>query len=200
MGYVNAIIKLEGTSAKQAFDKEMNDDKVICRTSEDDSDFTGDFLGECTFAFDKYDKENEDKAEELISAEGCGNEYIIDYVDLGIVRYELIELAQRDINCDTKFDFRYIVTSIENSERPIDGIYYGSILEANSFAYELSINNLENYIVRKKYVPIDGYDSDITTQIHIKVTKFADKPVIEETSNIKIREIHKYMFYGWSPY
>ena len=200
MGLESFITNVEGISAEEAFNKKVEEDKIIYGTDGFGSDLIACSLGENTFTFKEFDDNNIIKAERFISMERNGRDYIADYIDLGIARYELVEVIQNDKACNLKFELRYIITSDENSEIPVDNVYYETIEAANDIAKKLAIDKGVNYKVRKKHVNVDKSINDVVTDIRVKVSEFRHKPDIEETSNIKIKEIHKYMFYGWGPY
>lgn len=147
-------------------------------------------LGECTLKFDKYDKDNEIKAQKHIKEMNYGEECIANYIDLGVVEYETIEIKKEDIKNDIKIEYSIVeMVIMDNNIKYIDTGYASSNLEyIESKAAELALETGNQFHIMKK---ISYFESVIK---FVKTKKSDEKPQVED--NQKVNEKHKYIFYG----
>lgn len=197
MGATNFDEIIIGESASKCFD-------ILSRQAEFDygcDAYNGSIstcdLGSCTLSFDKYLKSNEKKAYDHIKDKKYGSKWIANYVDLGVVEYELLTVKKEKKECNAKYKMKYVICELQRGCFVKTNYSFEKIKDAESKAIELALENPDiDYSVSKDYVVESGKNTNCILTIDKKVYK--SKPKASLKPNQKLIEKHKYIFYGWA--
>ena len=184
---------IEGENPKKCFEK-LVQQSIISRYCESyDGTIAICEFGKCTLQFDKYLNSNEEKALKYIEDNEDISIDIANYIDLGIVEYELVNIYMINEDNIEENGIRYYILKREgfNFSNIVEFEY--TLNEANNKAMELKINNPnEDFIVCK--------NNSVCTKFGVEKIKYKNKPKLNLKENQKLLEIHKYLFYGWARY
>lgn len=197
MGAESFQKEIIGTSARECYDYLV--DEAINEYGQsiyNGTIATCDF-GVCTLKFDKYLKSNEKKAEDHIDFKDNGDKWRTDYVDLGVIEYELITIKKEKRKYSSKYKLKYVILE-KCGDRYVQTNYsFEKIKNAEEQAIKLSLENIDKkYRVSKEYVVVEGNNINFDLIVEKKVCK--NKPKVTLKPNQKLIEKHKYIFYGWA--
>lgn len=154
-------------------------------------------LGFCTLSFDTYLKSNEKKAREYIEYKDYGDKWRTDYVDLGVMEYELITIKKEKRLYSAKYKLKYVILEKVGDVYIQTNYYFDKSIDAEKEAIKLSLENIDKkYRISKEYVAISG--NNINSDLIVEKKTYKNKPKLKLKSNQKIIEKHKYIFYGWA--
>ena len=197
MGATNFVEEAMGFSAEECFG--MLCGEAIYENGNDSYNGTISTcsLGSKRLSFSKYSKANEKKAYDYINKEENGQKWSADYIDLGVVEYEVITYKKKHTGNTPEYKMKYTVkigyfddiTSVRS---------FDTKKEADDYAIMYAVKNGINTRIRtvKEYVLINGEDT--TTMIEVESKTYKSKPKLKPMPNRTIREVHKYLFYGWA--
>ena len=148
--------------------------------------------------FDKYSKSNENKAEKYINKrmDDMGKRDC-EYIDLGVVRYDVIKTTKKKNNNNKKpiFKKRFVVygeSFMSNNKRKKS---FDKLSDAEQFAFAQKMKNPDwDVVIKNEYVLIDG--NNVVETIETTITQKKSRPK-SVGKNTVVKEIHKYLFYGW---
>lgn len=196
MGAINFIETGEGRSAREVYDRLVAE--AIRYHGNDDYNGTISTceLGRKRLSFDIFKKSNEEKALKFIEDDDYGKKWIADYIDLGVIRYEVYTFKKKNTGNKPKYKMMYTVNQLSGFEfKTIKA--FETKKEADDYAVSLAIKYPNaNFVVEKEYVLTKG--NSITTEIIREVKTYKKKPKLEPMPNRVIVPIHKFMFYGWA--
>ena len=146
MGAISFEQEVTARSAKEAFDILI--EKADYRDGRDmyNGSINTCSMGVCKKKFDKYLKSNEDKARDFIAKNNCGEKWIANYIDLGVIKYESVTYKRihRD-GASKNYRMKYQVFEYDDMSRdydiPMEDLYYDTKQEADKKALQLAIKN-----------------------------------------------------------
>lgn len=194
MGAISFIEQGEGRSAEEVFGILVSE--ATFRHGNDGYNGTINTcsLGKKRLSFEKFKKGNLTKANKFIEKDSNGRKWVADYIDLGVIRYEVYTFKKKHTGNNPKYKMQYSVKGNLNST-PIKS--FQTKKEADDYALKLAIKNPEGYYkVEKEYVLVEG--NSTTTVIEKETKVYQTKPKLKPMPNRVIVPIHKFMFYGWA--
>ena len=150
----------------------------------------------CKKVSDIYNKSVDKKAYKIIENDNYGRKWEAKALDLGIVRYEVIRVKKVVPKTKKKAEFkqRYAVILLNSNKMKA---HFETKKEADEDALKRILKNPnEEYIVCKRSININNGD-DTVTEFKVEVSERKSKPKNIPTGCI-LREIHKYLFYGFA--
>jgi phosphoribosylformylglycinamidine (FGAM) synthase PurS component len=152
-------------------------------------------LGRCKMKFDTYTKANEEKARKIIEKDGYGQKWVADYIDLGVVCYDVVTVKKKNTQYNAKYKQQFVVCD-EASLNPVRNYHYDTKPMADEKAMELTLqaSGSADFIVRKMMVKLLG--NDVVSRFMVEKKSYGGKPKLNPMKNRKIIEIHRYLFYG----
>lgn len=148
-------------------------------------------------SFDTYSKTNENKAEKYINKhmDDMGKRDC-EYIDLGVVQYDIIKTTKKKVDKKKPvFKKRFVVyceSFMGNNKRKKS---FDKISDAEQFAFAQKMKNSDwDVVIKNEYVLIDG--NNVVETIETTVTQKKSRPK-SVGKNTVVKEIHKYLFYGW---
>jgi len=149
-------------------------------------------LGGCTLRFDKFTKTNLKKAEKFVEERGLGQKGRVNFVDFGIVGWDIIEVKKEVKKATPKYESKYIVRN-SNGENEAS---FNKKTDADRYAVQRALEGIGRYYVEKGYVLVDG-DSVVTETVRtVKRHKSITKPKLVEKENRLVKPVYKYLIYG----
>lgn len=200
MGASNFIETGYGSNAGEVFDllvKDAEYEKGHDRYNGTIS--TCSYVG-CKKVADVYTKSVDKKAYKIIEDDNYGRKWEAKALDLGVVRYEIVRIKKVIPKSKKKAEFRqrYAVMLLDSY-----GVLYKmkahfeTKKEADEDALKRILKNPnEKYVVCKKAININNGD-DTVTEFKVEVSERKSKPKTIPAGCI-LREIHKYIFYGFA--
>lgn len=196
MGAISFVLEGIGVSASSVFDS-----LVAKATYEHGNDpYNGSIntcnMGRMTKSYPKYTKTREESAIKFANSDMKNvGKRVANYIDLGVVHYEVITLKKEHTGAKPRYKMQYVVKNGIFDSKTIKG--FDTKKEADDYAISLAIKSPKSDLyVEKEYVLIEG--KSITTLIVKDVKTYKSKPNLKPMPNRIIRPIHKYIFYGWA--
>lgn len=150
--------------------------------------------------FDKYSKANEKKAEKYINKHMHDmGKWDCEYIDLGVVRYDVVKATKKKANKEKPtFKKMFVVywetfsASGRRNKKSFD-----RLVDAENFAFDkkLELGDNSDVFIKNEYVLVDG--NNVVETIETTVTQKKSRPK-SVGKNTVVKEIHKYLFYGWA--
>lgn len=198
MGAINFIETGEGRSAREVYDRLVAEAIHYHGNDAYNGTISTCELGRKRLSFDIFKKSNEKKALKFIEDNDYGEKWITDYIDLGVIRYEVYTFKKKNTRNKPKYKMMYTVNQLSGFEfKTIKA--FETKKEADDYAVSLAIKYPNaDFVVEKEYVLTEG--NSITTEIIREVKTYKTKPKLKPMPNRIIVPIHKYMFYGWASY
>lgn len=148
-------------------------------------------------SFDKYSKSNENKAEKYINKhmDDMGKRDC-EYIDLGVVRYDIIKTSKKKVDKRKPvFKKRFVVyceSFMGNNKRKKS---FDKLSEAEQVAFVQKMKYPDwDVLIKNEYVLTDG--NNVVETIETTITQKKSRPK-SVGKNTVVKEIHKYLFYGW---
>lgn len=158
-------------------------------------------MGRLKKSYAKYSERNEKLAYGLIEDDNYGRKHSADYIDLGVVEYQVITLKKETVKSKqpvirTKYTVK--ASKWDNFSISTSSIvkYFDTKKEADDYALKLALRDNKEYEVHKEGIVIEG--DTLQTRIVQEVKSYKTKPSLKPMPNRKILEYHKYLFYGWA--
>lgn len=149
--------------------------------------------------FDKYSKSNEKKALDFIKQELAKDKISkreCAFVDLGVTHYEVITVQKESSKKSVPVWKKMFVVYYSHRESD-EPKAFSSKREAEAFAMKKKLENIENPVcIKNEYVLTKG-DSTVEKLVYKKVEK-KTKPNLKAMPNRIVKEIHKFIFYGYA--
>lgn len=149
---------------------------------------------------DSYKESNYKKAMKMIEDDDYGEKWIAKYIDLGVVEYRLMK--PKKINTEKekpKYKLSYVVKENDYMSSKNTTIHnklsFDTKSEAVSKAMQLASNNNKTYCINREYVIEKGNPEVARIEIEEKSYKSKPKNI---PKGCAIKEIHKYIFFGWA--
>lgn len=169
-------------------------EKVLNDETYDGSILTCD-LGECTLSFDRYLKSNEKKAQIHIEKLNYGSECVADYIDLGIVQYQVLTIKKNKEKLSSKAKLKYTIEKLDGENFVKTPYSYEKYIDAKEKAIKLICESSGvKFIITKDYEFPNN--DNVCTEFEIKRQNFNNKPIKNLKPNQFLIEKHKYIFYG----
>lgn len=160
---------------------------------------TCDYSG-CRKIADIYTKSVDKKAMKIIEDEDYGQKWEARALDLGVVRYDIIYVKKRipTIRKKAEYKLRYAVMKYEDNGFLAKVVsHFATKTEADEEAVKLILKNPNiGYYVSKRMINISNGE-DKVTEFKVEVSERKSKPK-NVPKGCALREIHKYVFYGWA--
>lgn len=196
MGAKSFIEYGEGVNAREVFDNLVSDATFSHGNDRYNGTINTCSIGRNKLTFNNYKESNIKKAYEFIDKNGNGEKWIADYIDLGVIRYEVITFKKKHTGNKPKYEMKHTVKQTKGFE-DLSVKSFETKKEADDYALSLSIKNSNNYyFVDKEYVLIEG--KSITTEIEKEIKTYKSRPNLKPMKNRVIIPIHKYLFFGWA--
>lgn len=194
MGAISFVEQGEGRNAEEVFGRLVSEATFNHGNDGYNRTINTCSLGRKKLSFEKFKEGNVKKAYDFIEKDNNGEKWVADYIDLGIVRYEVYTFKKKHTGSNPKYKMQYCV-KCNSSSTPIKS--FQTKKEADDYALKLAIKNPGGYYeVRKEYVLVEG--NSITTVIKREAKTYKTKPNLKPMPNRMIVPVHKYLFYGWA--
>lgn len=153
-------------------------------------------MGRQKLSFDVFKESNMDKANIFIDKNDNGQKWVADYIDLGVIRYEVHTVKKNNTGNSPRYKMKFVVKQSCGFEmKNIKS--FDTKKEADDYALTLAVKNSNgNYLVDKEYVIVGGKST--TTEIARTIKEYKTKPNLKPMKNRVIVPIHKYIFFGWA--
>lgn len=198
MGATNFLHEIEAYSAREGFDMLIADANQRHGTESYNGSINTCSMGGCTLRFDKHTKTNEQKGYKHIEDKDYGNKWEADYVDLGIIGYDLVSVKKQKVEYGAEFKLKFVVVKLNFFSEEPTKYFYDKKTDADAKALELSLSSDCNYGVKKEYVNVKKNGTTFCTKIVKEVKRYKTKPNLKDMKNKKLHAVHKYIFYGWA--
>lgn len=199
MGAQNFSIVGYGTSPREVFDGLVQDAEYEYGHDSYNGTISTCSLGRMKKVADKYTKSVDDKAHKIIEDEDYGEKWEARVLDLGVVRYELYSAKKVTHKAKRVAEYRqrFVVLNIDPFGKDKVVSHFATKKEADDEALRLIAKYPKNdYAVAKRSININNGD-DIVTDFKTEKKIRASKPKSVPKGSI-LREVHKYVFYGWA--
>lgn len=149
--------------------------------------------------FDKYNKTNEKKAHAFINKEFDEDKIgkrECTYVDLGVIHYEVITVKKKPVKSSSKPVFKkmFVVYYDYQGEKTKS---FATKTEAEKFAMKQKMKEIGcDVYIKNEYVLIKG--NNTVEEFEYTKTIKKTKPSLKPMPNRIVKEIHKYIFYGFA--
>lgn len=154
-------------------------------------------LGRCKLSFDKYSEGNYKKAQKYIMDNHYGSKWVADYIDLGVVGYEVITVKRELLKNKPEYRLRFVVSTYQCFEKIQTSFNYSTKTKADEKALSLTLESGVEHVVSKEYVLVNNSKSDCS-RFYIDNKVYKNKPNLKPIKNRKILPIRKYLFFGWA--
>ena len=152
-----------------------------------------------SLSFNKYSKTNELKARRYIDKTQdniCKRDCL--YIDLGVVRYETVKAIKKKVVKEKPVYKKMFVVYWEkisdaygNNKRAFD-----KLADAEKFAFKKKLESSAlNIYIKYEYFLVKG--KNMVETFDVKITPRKTRPQ-KVGQNTVVKEIHKYIFYGWA--
>lgn len=198
MGACEFIHSVVGYSASEEFDK------LVAAAEYDDGHegYNGTIstctLGRITKFSDICTPAVEKKAYKHIRERGCGEKWVANVLDLGVVGYEQISVKKcaPSGHKPAKYQQRFVVYkwhNIANCEKYVED--FATKPEADAYAAKMTLKDPNTeYTVRKRPIIVNG-GNDAVTIFTIEKRELKTRPKTVKAGAV-LKEKHKYVFYG----
>lgn len=155
-------------------------------------------MGRCTKKFDKANDTNRKKAYQHIREDENGQKWRADYIDVGVVRYDVITVKKKNVDYKAEFKLMYAVVKKHSNDIASSKNAFKTKTEADKKAVELTLKTGKEHAVVKEYVNIARAGGTVCTDVYTETKSYKTRPNLKPLPNRKIVEIHEYIFYGWA--
>jgi len=192
MGATEIVFLEEGYSIKEVYDSLVEEADVMDGIELYNGSINTCSLGGRTKRFDKFNKTNLKKAQKYIEDIDFGSKWIVDYIEFGVVGWDIIEVKKEVKTGKPKYEMKYVVKS-GNGEIHKS---FSKKTDADNFAMKKALKEDKTFYVEKDYVLVGG--SSLVTEINKtkRRHKSKTKPKLKPKSNRKVVPVYKYMIYG----
>lgn len=193
MGAINFLQEVKSESPRKGFNSLVAEADYEYGNRDYNGSINTCSLGKCTMKFDKWTKTNEKKAIDFIEDKDYGTKWIANYVDLGVIGYEVRTIKLVKPKQDSA-KLKYVLRTFED-DKYIKS--FNNKDDANKAAMKYSLEHNTQCSITKEYCNGNNANTTISyTSIDIK--EYKTKPKLKDLPNRKIVPIHKYLFYGWA--
>ncbi|MGL5381847.1 hypothetical protein [Clostridium sp.] len=154
-------------------------------------------LGNCKLSFDKYSESNYKKAQKYIRDNDYGIKWQANYIDLGVVGYEVITVKKELLKNKPEYKLRFVISTYQCFEKIQTNFNYSTKTEADDKALTLTLESGVEHIVSKEYVLVNNSKSDCS-RFYTDNKVYKNKPNLKPMKNRKVLPIRKYLFFGWA--
>ena len=204
MGAESFIHEIEAKTAREAFDKLIEQANQACGTEPYNGSINTCSIGDRTLKFDIFNKSNLDAAYEHIKNKDNGFKWDADYVDVGVSHYIITTVSKKavivpGISNQPKWKMQYCLYTFDCvCGEQYTSIHFDKKTEADKKAMELALKDSAEYRVKKEYANVNSKSNSAVTEIVRTIKAFKTKPKLKELPNRKCEEVHTYLFYGWA--
>ncbi len=158
--------------------------------------FSNSTLGNCFYSFDVYKttekakkerqrvyKQAEDNLENMTTGR-------IKYIDLGVIGYQLVTPVITNTKANPKYKLAYVIYTGITEKRRDEA---NTLTEAKELLKKYALSYDDVYC-RKEYVKVQGNNIVMKAETKVKTVKSKPKTI---PKNAKLREVHRYCFFGW---
>lgn len=191
--------RIEARSPKEAYDGLIEEAFEECGTGDYNGTIsTCNGYSKSALSFDKYSQDNEKEVRKYLHNKDDIGEGECQYIDLGVVRYELTKIIKKKAKKEKPvYKKKFVVYWATFST--IDGQnkkYFNILADAEKFAFEKRVEiSYGNVFIKKEDVLIKGEDVVETFEKEVELVQTPPKNIPKNTA---IKEIHKYLFFGWA--
>lgn len=197
MGAEAFINKIQGTDARTCFDRLIEKANVQYGINGYNGSINTCDFGSCKKRYDKYSLANEKEALKLIQLWHNGRKWSADYIDLGVISYEVTTFKKELVKSTPKYKLSYAVNELHLFSITKMVKSFKTKTEADNYAIQLSKKNMDkSYVVTKEYVLIEGKKE--VTNIIRDVKTYKSKPKLKDMPNRVVVPIRKYIFFGYA--
>lgn len=199
MGAQNFSIVGYGTSAREVFEGLVQDAEYEYGHDSYNGTISTCSLGRMKKVADKYTKSVDGKAHKIIEDEDYGVKWEARVLDLGVVRYELYSAKKVAHKAKKVAEYRqrFVILNLDSCGREKMVSHFATKKEADDEALRLIAQYPKNdYVVAKRSINVNRGD-DVVTEFKTETKVRASKPKTIPKGSI-LREVHKYIFYGWA--
>lgn len=192
MGATDLMFLEEGTSITEIYSELVEDADVEYGIGLYNGSINTCSLGRCKMRFDKFTKTNLKKAEKYVEEQDYGTKNEINYIDLGIVGWDITEVKKNVKKANPKYKNQYVAKDVENNEMKS----FDTKTLADNYAMKQTLKGKGTYIVTKEPILVEG--SSVVTEV-TKTTrrhKSVTRPKLKQQEMRKVRPVHKYLLYG----
>lgn len=198
MGAISFIEKVETTLS---VDKEYRRLSAYYEQEYGDRSYNGTLstcsLGVCRMKFEKYSESNLKKAYKYIEDNHYGEKWQADYIDLGVVGYNVVTVKKKTLKNKPEYKLRYVVCKNKWLELSPTDYNFATKTEADKKAMELTLNSGVEYAVTKEYILVKNSKNEVT-RCEISTKAYKSKPNLKAIPGRKIVPVKKYIFFGWA--
>lgn len=198
MGACNFIHSIVAESATAGFDYLIEEANVNYGMESYNGSINTCSIGRRTLRFDKVNETNRKKAMKHIEDNNNGRKWSADYVDLGVLRYDVITVKKKNVDYKADFKLMYAVVKKRNDESVKVRNAFKTKTEADKKAVELTLKTGKEHVVVKEYVNIERNGGTVCTDTYIETKSYKTKPNLKPMPNRRVVELHEYLFYGWA--
>lgn len=146
-------------------------------------------------SFPVYSKKTEKEGMAFVEKECYGEKCRCSYVDLGVSGYEVVTVKKETKKADAELRLKYCVQ--EYGPRGSLLGYKDTKAAADDLAIEYCLKGKDVH-VEKKYINVKKNSSTETTSFTKETKRYKKKPTLKPMKNRVVRELHKYLLYGWA--
>lgn len=195
MGACSFVHVAEGVSARECFAMLVNEAYHAYGHDAYNGTISTCSLGREKKVADVYSATVEKKARKMVEDDNYGRKWSATCLDMGRVAYEVV--TARKCTATSKTKAKYMTKYVVVRDDINDVAAFATKTEADNRALKEALNNPHaHYVVVKKPVNVN-LGSDCVSTITVETTRKKTKPTAKK-DNVAVREIHKYLFYGFA--
>lgn len=200
MGAMSFIERATGRTAKEAFDKLVEQANIESGEAMYNGSINTCSLGRCKKTFDKFNTATAKEAQKFIEDNSNGEKYVANYIDMGVTSCLVTTIKKKPVDGGKpQFKMQYCIYEHDVLTPDVyTGKHFDTKTEADKVAMELALKKDKDYRVSKEYVNIKDNTSSLVTETVREIKSYKTKPVLKEMPNRKAEEYHTYYFYGWA--